>query len=268
MANNSQFLSSSGFPNQVARNETFNFQLTFLNTGTETWVATGANKHQLGSRNPDNNIVWGATNRFVLPSDVPVNSEGTIDVTITAPNSNGFKSCQWGMVKEGIQWFGDVFKPTILVGDIPVSNSGVELPDPYSGDGLVSATICLTPQYKMDGTARKLRWTNNKGVALEIVGLDIWSGVQSTTVPCDVHAEVIRTEDGSVLGKHQFDRYAQTNFPLNVTTYFPVEPFVLLPDHSIDLFTHGTDLINLANTTLVSQHSCTIYVKNYILPEL
>lgn len=267
--NDAQLLATSGFPSEIAANTTFNCDVTFFNKGPNTWISTGTNKFQLGSSAPDNNAVWSPTgsspitNRFVLPNDVNVGDSVIIPMTLKSPNINKYQSCNWRMVKEGIEWFGDILTQSILVGSVGVSASPVVLPVPYGAGGLISAQICLTPVYNMDGTPRIMRWTNITGVTLEIVKAYVWSGVQ-INARADVHAELRRKEDGSRLVLLQWDRYAEPTGVTNVRTEdFNNESVFLEDGHSLDLFTHGTDFFD---TTRVSQHSAVIWVKNYTPP--
>ncbi|WP_437494943.1 N-acetylmuramoyl-L-alanine amidase [Sorangium sp. So ce1014] len=79
--------------------------ITMKNVGTETWTAAG--QFKLGSQNPRDNTRW-QTNRIALPKDVPPNAEVTFLFGIPARDALGTWNFQWQMLKEGVEWFGQI----------------------------------------------------------------------------------------------------------------------------------------------------------------
>lgn len=81
--------------------------LRVLNTGTTTWTSGGANPYRLGSQRPQDNTTWG-----VSRVDVPrtVNPTELVDFifTVTAPTVSGQIPMGWRMVRELVQWFGEL----------------------------------------------------------------------------------------------------------------------------------------------------------------
>ncbi|GEM_PF-6424102 len=102
--NNAQFISQTA-PDFISPGETFNFSVTFKNTGTTTW--TRANRYSLGTQSPQDNTLWMNTNRVKLPNSVSPGQEVTFYMTLTAPTEEGMYAVQWQMVQDGVEWFGD-----------------------------------------------------------------------------------------------------------------------------------------------------------------
>ena len=100
MPNNSQFVAAQ-VPEQVAPGEQFPAAFSFLNTGDTAWSPEGANAYNLSSVEPVDNFTWG-TNRLHLPpgSTVLPGATGEFSGTLTAPQIQGFVSCQWQVVQE------------------------------------------------------------------------------------------------------------------------------------------------------------------------
>ncbi|HYV05544.1 MAG TPA: NBR1-Ig-like domain-containing protein, partial [Blastocatellia bacterium] len=101
--NQAQFVSQS-VTNLMTAYEPYQVSITMKNTGNTTWQAgTG---YRLGSQNLQDNTTWG-TNRVVLPNSVAPGSQVTITFYVTAPAA-GTYNFQWRMLKEGVEWFGDL----------------------------------------------------------------------------------------------------------------------------------------------------------------
>ncbi len=102
--NSAQFISQS-ISNEIVAGESFTYEVTFKNTGTETW--TSGSYYRLGAQAPHDNTIWLGTNRIGLPHDVAPGEVVTFSATLTAPADEGIYVIQWRMVQEGVGWFGD-----------------------------------------------------------------------------------------------------------------------------------------------------------------
>lgn len=91
-------------PTYMEAGYSYNVSVTVANDGTDTW--TSAEGFRLGSLNPTDNYTWGI-NRVDLPAAVPTDAEVTFNFTVTAPPTPGYYNFQWGMLQEGVEWFGD-----------------------------------------------------------------------------------------------------------------------------------------------------------------
>jgi RHS repeat-associated protein len=85
--------------------------VTIQNTGTTTWPA-GSN-YKLGSKDPDENLIWGVQ-RVDLANDVAPGQQTTFTFPITAPAA-GTYTMQWQMMQRYVQWFGDVASAPVTV---------------------------------------------------------------------------------------------------------------------------------------------------------
>ena len=100
-ANNAGFVSQSA-PSSMTAGQTTSVSVTMSNTGTTTW---SAGTYFLGSRNPDNNTTWGL-NQVSLGSSVAPGGQATFSFNITAPSVAGSYNFQWGMMQNGVGFFG------------------------------------------------------------------------------------------------------------------------------------------------------------------
>lgn len=90
------------------------------NTGPSPWTPGGALPYQLGVQSPqNNNTTWGVQ-RVPLPAPVPPGATAAFIFMVTAPTTPGPHPFQWGMVHEGVEWFGDLTAPVPVV----VASSG------------------------------------------------------------------------------------------------------------------------------------------------
>jgi hypothetical protein len=93
-----QFVSQN-VPSSVTAGQSFNFQMSWINTGSEVWSESAGIR--IGSQNPPNNTTWGG-NRIVLPSGLSVAPGQQLNITVTAyaPSTPGNYNFQWQMVKD------------------------------------------------------------------------------------------------------------------------------------------------------------------------
>lgn len=135
LSNNSQFVSQS-VPSQMTVGSNYTASVAIKNTGTSVW--TEADMYRLGSQNPYDNTTWGM-GRVSLGSSEAINPGQTKTFTFsaTAPATLGTYNFQWRMVKETVEWFGEL-TPNISV-------SVISQATPYCGDSSCNGTeTCLS----------------------------------------------------------------------------------------------------------------------------
>ena len=101
LVNNAQVVGMT-VPNRMITGNTYNVAVIMQNTGTTTW-SPGAN-YRLGSQNPHDNFIWGM-HRVALGSTVAPGQSYTFSFPVTAPTAGAY-TMQWGMVQDGVEWFG------------------------------------------------------------------------------------------------------------------------------------------------------------------
>jgi hypothetical protein len=110
-----QFVSQN-VPSSVTAGQSFNFQMSWINTGSEVWSELAGIR--VGSQNPPNNTTWGG-NRIVLPSGLSVAPGQQLNITVTAfaPSTPGSYNFQWQMVKDqaGQSLFFGSLSPNIVI---------------------------------------------------------------------------------------------------------------------------------------------------------
>lgn len=112
--NGSVFITQQNIPNSMATNQKSTVNITLKNIGSTTW--TKSNGYQLGSQNTQDNTVWGFNRVDLSDTDaIFPGQEKTFQFEITAPSSAGNANFQWKLIKEGLEWFGDVTQNKIIV---------------------------------------------------------------------------------------------------------------------------------------------------------
>jgi hypothetical protein len=93
------------FPPALDCQATSTAQVRVQNTGTSTW--TNAGGYKLGAYN-DQDDLYGPDTRVYLADDdsIAPNQVHTFDIPLLAPSSAGTYVSDWGMVREGVAWFG------------------------------------------------------------------------------------------------------------------------------------------------------------------
>ena len=91
--------------------------ITMKNTGTTSWTRDA--EYKLGSQNPEDNTFWGMNRVELEPGEnVAPDQTKTFTFTITAPSTPSVYNFQWRMVRENVEWFGDLTPNVpITVGD-------------------------------------------------------------------------------------------------------------------------------------------------------
>jgi hypothetical protein len=98
-------------PATMTAGTTSTISVSFTNTGSLTWNASGLNPVRLsyhwrtGACPGTSSAVWDGS-RAVLPSDVPQSGVvNNLDISVTAPATPGTYCLVFDMVREGITWF-------------------------------------------------------------------------------------------------------------------------------------------------------------------
>ncbi|HSB10863.1 MAG TPA: putative Ig domain-containing protein, partial [Blastocatellia bacterium] len=127
----SQFVSQN-VPTTLQPGQSFNANLKFLNTGTQTWSGSG---YWLVSQNPALNTTWGGNG---VPLSAYTVSQGQqLDVTFTAyaPSTPGTYNFQWQLYQNGgVGFFGQMSANlAIQVGNPVTIVTGSTLPSGTAG---------------------------------------------------------------------------------------------------------------------------------------
>jgi RHS repeat-associated protein len=109
--NGAKFVSQSA-PGNLRPGEPYDASVTMFNNGDTTWTAGTA--YRLGARNPQDNRNWTTTARAYLPRSVAPGESVTFTLPIAAPQQVGTYNFQWQMVREDVQWFGEL-TPNVAV---------------------------------------------------------------------------------------------------------------------------------------------------------
>ncbi|MGV3606449.1 MAG: PQQ-dependent sugar dehydrogenase [Planctomycetaceae bacterium] len=95
------------------------YTITATNTGTSTWMASGANPVHLGAYfdgRSDAIYDWPTEPiRFNLTSDVSPGASATFTVTMVAPATSSGYVLRHRLVQEGVQWFAPLLKANTVV---------------------------------------------------------------------------------------------------------------------------------------------------------
>jgi RHS repeat-associated protein len=110
--NGATYVSQSNIPTTMYVGSSYSVSLTFQNSGSTTWTASGANPYNLGSQSPQDNLNFGL-GRVSVGGDVAPGGQRTFSFNVT-PSQPGTYTFQWGMLQEGVQWFGG-YSPGVTV---------------------------------------------------------------------------------------------------------------------------------------------------------
>jgi uncharacterized membrane protein len=99
--NDAAFIEQSA-PTSMTTGQSYNVHVTMKNTGFNPWTTSGSYRLAQLAQTHD----WGRE-RVELPSNVPAGSTITFDFKVTAPLTAGTYSFHWGMVQEGVAFFGE-----------------------------------------------------------------------------------------------------------------------------------------------------------------
>jgi RHS repeat-associated protein len=135
-------LVTSLVPSTMETNGLYTVKVALRNYGTTTWTTAG--RYALASRNPEMNTIWGL-NRvpvgYLRPGD-----RIDFDFQVRAPSTPGTYSFSWGMVQEGVEWFGSVTNNTVTVVPPPYNNAafaGQRVPDTMVVGNLYPVSVSM-----------------------------------------------------------------------------------------------------------------------------
>jgi hypothetical protein len=107
---------SSNLPGTMETGQTITVQLTFRNNGTTTWTAGG--NYKLGAVSDSDPLA--APRLLLAPGDaIAPGQEKTFAFAFQAPAAAGTYLTQWRMLREGVDWFGDVASRQVTVTAAP-----------------------------------------------------------------------------------------------------------------------------------------------------
>jgi aqualysin 1 len=101
------------FPKTLRKGQTATVTVTVKNTGATAWF--GTEYFRLGSATPRDNKTWGLNRIELPPGRIAPNSTVKFSFLLTAPQKTGKYNCDWRMVQDTIEWFGDTLERTIEV---------------------------------------------------------------------------------------------------------------------------------------------------------
>ena len=187
-------------PDTVVAGTSFSASVTTRNTGNTDW-ATDATPHRLGSERPRDTARW-VIGRVSLPSSpVHPGEETTFTFTPTAPTTPGSHDFSWGMVEDGVEWFGPICEKKITVTSAPTPTPTPSLPDltvtnvaTSSNPTPVGVPVTLSGTVKNIGTknAGKTSWTRLR--VLDANSQAVHTKLQQTT---DLAPNAIEVETSS-----------------------------------------------------------------------
>ncbi|MFC4932721.1 NBR1-Ig-like domain-containing protein [Massilia sp. GCM10023247] len=107
-------------PSTMVTNSVHEVSVTVQNYGTTVWDPyTG---YTLGSLSPQDNWIWG-NSRIALRQSVAPGETVTINFQARAPSTPGSYTFQWGMLQEGVAWFGNASMAATVTVREPLNNA-------------------------------------------------------------------------------------------------------------------------------------------------
>jgi len=115
VGNDAQFMSLD-VPSHVFPSSAFTATAVFENVGTTEWDADLlSNKYKLGSENSRDNVDWGVgTSRTLVSESVLPGEAHTFEINCVGPTDEGYYNFQRRMVREGVEWFGELSENRIM----------------------------------------------------------------------------------------------------------------------------------------------------------
>ncbi|MBL8233625.1 MAG: hypothetical protein JNL98_34330 [Bryobacterales bacterium] len=120
-SNYAQFVSQT-VPTTMIAGQFYNVTIAFKNTGAQSWSGGGSYPHRLGSQNPQDNLIWGATRRELDAGEtIQPGQTKTFSFQVAAPTNAGSYQFRWRMVQESVMWFGE-YTPNVQITVAPPQN--------------------------------------------------------------------------------------------------------------------------------------------------
>lgn len=112
--NDAEILSAT-HPSIVECGSSYTVSITVVNKGNTYW--SYERNYKLGSHEPTDNTIWGIQ-RISLGSNIIHPSQNhTFIFSITSPAVPGKYSFSWRMVRDNVEWFGNIYRNAIKVKD-------------------------------------------------------------------------------------------------------------------------------------------------------
>ena len=108
-----QFMNTS-MPSTIEAGSTRTVTIMMRNIGSTVWSSAEPYPYRLGSRTPENNVVWGV-GRVNVSGSHQFGDNVTFTLNIKAPTVPGTYSFDWQMLRENLHWFGNLMSRTITV---------------------------------------------------------------------------------------------------------------------------------------------------------
>jgi hypothetical protein len=228
-------LISSAVPASVEPGAPFTATVVMRNIGPDVW--TEAAGYKLGA--VGDSTIWNIA-RVPVPSPTPPNGVSTFTFTAYGPPAPGSYPFKFGMLQEGVNWFGPSTGGSVQVNGTPTppppgSNFDVAVD---VGD-VNSVNLFITGPIPINDTPRQFRAKYVGAVPLRIIKSDIWAGIDAGMTPIDVHVEAILGRTGCVIAKSQLDHYAEPNSSFGNVMVYDFNPGIVLKP--------GDDIIYYAN---------------------
>ena len=103
-------------PAEMIAGQTYNIAVTMRNTGTTTWTPAGL--YNLGSQDPEDNVIW-SINRVPVPQAIAPGATVTFNFSAKAPPTARKSNFRWRMVQDHIEWFGDSTPSLLFESECP-----------------------------------------------------------------------------------------------------------------------------------------------------
>jgi len=176
-SNNALFVSQSPPPASVVAGQSYPVSVTMQNTGTSTWTPGG--NYRLGSQNPQDNSTWGVSRVSLDSADsIAPGQSKTFSFTVTAPTTPGSYNFQWGMLQEGVEWFGSYSTNMPILVNVPVP----VITSPGNQTGDVGALFTLQISATNNPTSYSASGLPPSG----LLAIDAQGLISGTPVPADV----------------------------------------------------------------------------------
>ena len=110
-------------PDTLSRGETFRAKVVIRNIGNTQWNAE--NNFKFGEQENEDPVLFGSTRYLIDDTQDDIPEYGgifkgrakTFAIEITSPDMAGSYITHWGMLQEGVAWFGDVLEVPISVSE-------------------------------------------------------------------------------------------------------------------------------------------------------
>ena len=149
------------FPASMAPGSTQMVSVVVRNTGDASWTA--ATDYKFGDM-ADGSALFGAP-RYLIDDnadEIPIyggifrGRAKTFSVILIAPTTLGSYETHWGMIQEGVEWFGETLAHTITIEEVPVTVTLGDLQQTWDGDpksvSVTTAPTGVMVEVTYDGT--------------------------------------------------------------------------------------------------------------------